>query len=198
MKVKKFDNIWTMGLILFGAFLIGFYIAKLFFPEWIIGVAETPQIVEIGNFIDSNIYVYHIFEIAWSTFIFSIYACACCRTKYLKAREILLIIMIEVALQLVFQYFSQYYFISNILFLIVCPLLISIIRGNFRFRVLVSLVVCFVVDCLSQILSLQIRDITLLANTINTATLIILTIDVVIWRALLYCYFNFTKEIKNG
>ena len=45
MKVKRFNNLWAMGLILFGAILVAFYLAKIFFPEFIVGVAEIPAIV---------------------------------------------------------------------------------------------------------------------------------------------------------
>ena len=54
MKVKKFNNLWAMGLILFGAILVAFYLAKIFFPEFIVGVAEIPAIVNFGNLIDGE------------------------------------------------------------------------------------------------------------------------------------------------
>ena len=37
MKVKRFNNLWAMGLILCGVLLIAFYVAKIFFPEFIVG-----------------------------------------------------------------------------------------------------------------------------------------------------------------
>lgn len=55
MKIKRFNNLWAMGLILFGAILVAFYLAKIFFPEFIVGVAEIPAIVNFGNLIDGNI-----------------------------------------------------------------------------------------------------------------------------------------------
>lgn len=51
MKVKRFNNLWAMGLILCGVLLIAFYVAKIFFPEFIIGIAETPRLVEIGTYL---------------------------------------------------------------------------------------------------------------------------------------------------
>ena len=45
MKIKKFNNLWAMGLILCGVLLVAFYVAKIFFPEFIVGVAEEPAIV---------------------------------------------------------------------------------------------------------------------------------------------------------
>ena len=48
MKVKKFNNLWAMGLILCGVLLVAFYLAKIFFPEFIVGVAEIPAIVNFA------------------------------------------------------------------------------------------------------------------------------------------------------
>lgn len=64
MKIKRFNNLWAMGLILFGAILVAFYLAKIFFPSFIIGIAETPRIVEIGTIIQSNKWYLHLFNIA--------------------------------------------------------------------------------------------------------------------------------------
>ena len=60
MKVKRFNNLWAMGLILFGAILVAFYLAKIFFPEFIIAIAEIPSIVNIGNYIDSHLWLYYL------------------------------------------------------------------------------------------------------------------------------------------
>jgi hypothetical protein len=66
MKVKRFKNLWAMGLILCGALLIAFYVAKIFFPEFIIGIAETPRIVKLGTIIQSNKWYLHLFNFAVS------------------------------------------------------------------------------------------------------------------------------------
>ena len=62
MKVKRFNNLWAMGLILCGVLLVAFYLAKIFFPEFIVGVAEIPAIVNFGNLIDGNIIFRNIFD----------------------------------------------------------------------------------------------------------------------------------------
>ena len=64
MKVKRFNNLWAMGLILFGAILIAFYIVKIFFPQFIVGVAEIPSIVAFGNYVDSHEWAKQLFNIA--------------------------------------------------------------------------------------------------------------------------------------
>ena len=60
MKVKRFENLWTMGLIIFGCLLAILYLLKLIVPEFVVGVAEIPQIVEFGNYVDSHDWAYYL------------------------------------------------------------------------------------------------------------------------------------------
>lgn len=43
MKIKRFDNIWIMGLILSGTILVVLYVVKLLFPSFIIETAQTKR-----------------------------------------------------------------------------------------------------------------------------------------------------------
>ena len=54
MKIKRFDNIWIMGLILSGTILVMLYVVKLLFPSFIIETAQNEKICLIGNYIDRN------------------------------------------------------------------------------------------------------------------------------------------------
>ena len=93
MKVKKFNNLWAMGLILFVAILIAFYLAKIFFPEFIVGVAEIPAIVNFGNLIDGNIIFKNIFDFLRNILITGIYFCACCRSSKLNLKTFLVVVV---------------------------------------------------------------------------------------------------------
>lgn len=54
MKIKRFDNIWIMGLILSGTILVVLYVVKLLFPSFIIETAQNEKICLIGNYIDTH------------------------------------------------------------------------------------------------------------------------------------------------
>lgn len=41
MKIKRFENVWIMGLILSGAILLFLYILKLIFPSFVIETAQN-------------------------------------------------------------------------------------------------------------------------------------------------------------
>ena len=198
MKIKKFDNIWTMGLILFFALLILFYVAKIIFPQFIVGVAEVPRIVTFGEWVDSHRWSYHLFELVWGILFYPLYICACCRMARLGLKDMGVMVLFLLFLVGISVFFPEYYFGVTTSCLVLCPFVICCMNGRLCKETFISLVFCFFVDNFSQILSMRIRDLTVMTTAVNTATFAILTIDVVIWRALLYCYFNKNKIKKEN
>ena len=73
-----------MGLLLCGIILVALYFTKLLFPKFIVGIAEIPSIVEIGNFIDSHKWLYCIVNGIISFFTMYLFTCACCKIKFLS------------------------------------------------------------------------------------------------------------------
>lgn len=193
MKVKKFNNLWAMGLILCGVLLVAFYVAKIFFAEFIVGVAEIPAIVNFGNFIDGNIVFRNIFDFLSNILITGIYFCACCRVSKLNLKAFLVLVCYALVLRLCSNFFTGLYSVFNLGGLVFCPLIICLLNNNANKDTFISTVICFSVDSITQVLSMIIRDITLIANTLNTATYTVLLIDMIIWRVLLYCYYNYKK-----
>ena len=98
MKIKKFKNIWTMGLILFSAILILFYVAKIFFPDFIIGVAEIPFIVNVGSYIDTHLWAFYLYSFIISFLTGYIYSCACCRKIKLSIKQVLILASVVISL----------------------------------------------------------------------------------------------------
>lgn len=194
MKVKRFNNLWTMGLILFGSLLVLFYIAKIFFPQFIIGVAEIPRIVQIGNYIDNHKWAYYIVYFALSYLGGYIFCCACCRTKRLNWKSNCILcafIIISYIIQVAFtDIFSAYNYVSFLIF----PFLSLFFNKRLSVKSLTSTIICYSVDIMAQSLSMAIRNVVIMTLHPNTATLTILMIDTWIWRMLLYCFFNNEKE----
>lgn len=183
-----------MGLILTGAILVLFYIAKIFFPEWIVGVAEIPNIVKFGNYVDSHKWAHHLYNFSFGYFIGYIYCGACCRNYRLGYKGHIAIFVSTLLLRIISTFANGFYNSINYLNLVFTPFMVCVLNKNTSKETFVSTIVCFSVDILSQVLSLGIRNISLMATSINSATFTILLIDVVIWRVLLYLYFNYKKE----
>lgn len=198
MKIKKFNNIWTMGLIIFGVILVGLYIIKLIFPDFIIGVAETPTIVEIGEYIDNNIWAYYLFNFITSFIILYFYCCACCRVKFLNGLDILFVIMAIALSYLIEICLPSFSFVYNNIMYIALPLVLVATHKTKDFGVFYSTATCFIVTSVAQVLSLYIRDISTLVSYPNSATYFILLIDAYIWNILLYCFYNFKRRNNDG
>jgi hypothetical protein len=198
MKVKRFNNLWTMGLIIFGALLVGFYVLKIVCPKFIVGVAEIPSIVNFGSYVDSHLWAYYLFNGITSYLIGYVYCCACCRVKSLKIFDcfiLLLLVAIPFALPFVLPILSLVY--NNILY-ILAPLVMSARSKSNTKNIFYSTTISFVVTSLAQVASLEIRGISTIISYPNTATYFVLLIDLYIWNFLLYFYFNWKGDNKNG
>ena len=121
MKVKRFNNLWTMGLILTGVILGVFYFAKICFPEWIIGVAETEELVKFGNFVQSNKFYLHIFNIVSGYIHTYILYCACTRKPFLSWKGNVVLISQLILLRVISEFYPLQYNVMNVTFLAVAP-----------------------------------------------------------------------------
>jgi len=193
MKVKKFDNKYIMGIILVVSFLVFLYTLKLIFPSFVVGVAEIEPIVKFGNFIDSNFITYQIYNFITTTYVMYFYTSACCRINKLDKLEIIVILISNVILTILGILFTNLYFIINLISLITVPVIIMLKNKTLSKSCIISLIVCFVIHNLSQILSLGIRDLSSMIVHNNSATFTILLLDVYIWEYLLYRIFGKEK-----
>lgn len=185
MKVKKFDNLWLMGIILCATILLGVYVVKVIFPEFVIEVAQIRTICEIGEFIDTHQWAYYLVTFCVSFFVYYIYCCACCQKKKLNFWENIGICVTIIALFLIQKYFPNQYTVINIISLIFLPFIYG---GNFK-----STCICFISTNLLQTITLEIRSLGLSVINFNYATFTVLMIDYYILLVLLYLLFNFKK-----
>ena len=198
MKIKRFKNLWTMGLILFGSILVFFYVAKLFFPQFIVGVAELPSIVRFGNFVDTHIWAYHLYNILVGFLSAHIISCASCRKKFLNWKESLVVLSFMIALRFISILIPTQYDAMNYVIMYLIPFVLCLIDKNVNSKTFISTSICFCVDIVSQVLSIQIRNLVPLSAKLNIATITILLIDGWIWRALLYFFFNNENTIERN
>lgn len=196
MKIKRFDNLWTMGLILCCGVLVFLYLVKLIFPEFVVGVAELPSIVSIGNYIDTHKWAYYVFYTITSFISGYFYCCASCRIKKFKLKHVFVVLSHILINFLIEAFLFEYYVFVNTLTTLLCPLIICYMEKFTSIKYFYSTIICFTIHTLSQVLSLEIRDIGAIVTSANSATYFILLIDLYFWQILLYNYYNF-KEAKN-
>ena len=187
-----------MGLLLMGGMLIIFYILKLVCPQFIVGVAEIPSVVKLGNFIDSHLWAYYLFDSFIGFLSAYIYCCACCRKSKLSIKGLIIVFCSIILLKLVVTFIPQQYNNINYVVFLITPFICCLADKNISKSTLMSIILCFSIDILSQVMSMLIRDITTMTIHLNSATFYILLIDAFIWRFLLYFYFNYkVREEKQ-
>lgn len=198
MKVKRFNNLWAMGLILCGVLLVAFYVAKIFFPEFIVGVAEIPSIIKFGDYVDNHKWAYYLFNLTIAILVYYFYCCACCRKKKLTYIELGIIIITNIVLFLIQEFIPEHYIYFNCVSLIFLPTIFCFINKKQEIKYMYSTLLCFSFQMIAPSLTLTIRDLYSLVSYPNSATFIILVIDVYIWLITLYNYYNYKEENKNG
>ena len=195
MKIKRFNNLWTMGLIIFGSLLAILYLAKIIFPSFVVGVAEMPSIVKFGTFVDSHWWSYHAFNFVISFITAYFYCCACCRKKKLNKKDVLTVIVGLLILILFELFLPQYYYGANMTILFALPTVMIYLAKQTEIKYLYSTFITFSVHFLAQMLSAEIRDISNMISYPNSATFFVLLIDGFIWLVLLYNYFNYKERV---
>lgn len=186
MKVKRFNNLWLMGLILSAIILGAIYILKIFLPQFVIEVAHIPSITAIGHYIDNNKWAWYCASILLSFLNYYLICCASCAKKKLNKKECLMIIVTILFLLVTKELLPNQYTVFNFISLIALP---YFIRAKFGNTLLI-----FSSTNLLQSMVLEIRNIGTMIIDYNYATLMILTIDVYILSFLYYFYFNYKKE----
>lgn len=186
MKVKKFNNLWTMGIILMGAMLLFVFALKFISPELVIEIAHIESIVKIGRYIDTHKWAWYIASFLLSYFVYYLLCCACCSKPKLNLKENAIIILTIIILYLIKDFLPTYYMTINYISIILLP---CIMKGSFA-----KTVMYFTITNLMQIITLEIRNLSIMIIDFNYATLLILMIDYYISLVLLYFAFNYKKR----
>lgn len=185
MKIKRFKNLWTMGLILSASILGLVYLLKIFFPEFVIEVAHTESIVTIGRYIDTHKWAWYLVSLAISFATCYLTCCASCKKKCLTNTETIILIATIVLIYLAREFTPSIYTTLNYCSMITLPL---IFKGDFK-----ATVICFCSVNFLQAITLEVRNINTMIADFNVATGLILLIDVYILQVLLYFLFNFKE-----
>ena len=163
MRIKRFNNIWTMGLIICSALLVGFYVVKMVCPQFIVGVAELPKVDQLGQFIDGNFWAFQVYQFLLGFFGCYILFCACCRENKLNWLESGIAASYAVINPLLQMFLptiaTQFNYVSLVLF----PFIILLLKKKLNKDTFISTIICFSVDIMSQALSIAIRDVVILS-----------------------------------
>ena len=104
MKIKRFKNLWLMGLIMSGAILGAIYLLKIFMPQFVINVAHIDSIVNIGHYIDTHKWAWYLASFILSFITYYLVCCASCKVKKLNVKQILIVVVAVLLLFIVKEF----------------------------------------------------------------------------------------------
>jgi hypothetical protein len=175
-----------MGLVLSAVILGAIYLLKIFLPQFVIEVAHSESIVNIGRYIDTHKWAWYLASFILSFISYYLMCGACCRKRVLNYKETLLIVFIVLFLYIIKEFLPNQFTALNFSFMLIGPL---VMHGDFKITT-----VHFVLMNLLQTITLEIRGLQFMISDFNYATLIVLMIDVYILEALIYFYYNYKTE----
>lgn len=170
-------------------FLVGLYILKIFFPQEFIMVIENQHLIDIGNFIDNNIWLYEICCIITSFITYWLYFCAVLRKWKLNLQEILITFIVIITTHIVYEFDVVVSSCLSVISMILIPLYF---KSKYS-----DVAIVFSIHYLSQSLSISIRSLPSLLTNVNFINMFLMTIECYFWLLLFYLYFNFKKESIN-
>lgn len=184
MNKKVFKTMIALVVI----FLVGMYILKIFFPQEFVMAIQNDKIIEIGNYIDTNKWLYYPFCILTSFITYYLFTCATTRQWKLKWWQCLLILgVIGASIGLEFVDINLCTALSYTSFVFV-----PVICGA-RAK---ELGVCYTIHIFSQTLTVSIRNLPMYIQYYNTLFAICLTFEMYLWLVLFYLFYNYKKEVK--
>ena len=182
MNKKVFISMLVLSI----SFLIGLYVLKIFFPQEFVMSIENDRLVEIGTFIDNHLWLYYICCGITAFITYWLFMCACKRKLYLKIKEILIIIAFILIIRLVGFYDENIATHLSITSFFLIPLIC-------KFDLKIATII-YLIHGLSQVLSLQIRNLPMYLTNINFITGLLMTIECYFWLLLFYIIYNYKRK----
>lgn len=181
-------KVFVSMLALCVSFLAGCYFLKIFFPQEFVMAISNEKIVAIGNYIDSHQWLYYLCCGLTAFVTYYLYCGACSERLLLKWYEILEIIGVIVLVRVVSLFdnnvatgiqFASFMFLPYQM------------KGKFR-----NAAIVYTTHCLSQNLSLSIRNLPMYLTKTNFATMFVFGIESYLWLSLFFVIYNYkAKEI---
>lgn len=182
MNKKVFVSMLTLCVV----FLVGLYIAKIFFPQEFMMSIQNERIIKVGTFIDNHKWLYYICCAITAFITYYLYCCASSGRLKLKWFEIIEIFAVIIAIRLISFYDDNIATGIETCSFWFLPLLL---KGKMK-----NTSIAFTIHGMSQVMSLSIRSLPMYLHSINFATMFCFGVESYLWLILTMIIFNYKKE----
>lgn len=184
-------KVFISMLVLTISFLVGLYVAKIFFPQEFVMSIQNENLIKIGAYIDNHKWLYYLCTGVTAFITYWLYCCACKGKWYLNWKEVLVIIAFIVVVR--FMGFVDYNVRSHISIssFFIIPLIFK--------HDLKRATIIYTVHGFAQVLSLVIRDLPMYLRNVSFLVTTFMLIECYFWLLLFYIIYNYNNkgEIKN-
>lgn len=186
-------KVFISMLVLTMVFLVGLYVAKIFFPAEFMMSIQSENAIKLGSFIDNRQWLFYIFLGITAFITYWLFLCACSHRYFLKWYECLYIVATVIVNRLVYLYVDANA-LTTAISMASFWFLPALTKGKTKTTAIV-----FTVHILAQALSLNIRSLPMYLTTVNSITTFCLGFESYLWLILFYIIFNYNKkENKNN
>lgn len=172
------------------AFLLAYALLKTVWADKFAIVISNENIIRIGAYIDSHIWLQQIVHFIFTCLTYNFYLCACCKKWHLSIKEYILTLIAIIPNQVITFYFPL---IGSSLAFVIMFGLPYFLKSNYK-----DVVIIFTAHTIGQLLISVIRSKDIIYIDNNTLTMLVMGIDQYIWLILYYLYSNIYKESIMG
>lgn len=187
-------KVFISMLVLTISFLVGLYVAKIFFPQDFIMSVSNERLVMIGNFIDSHKILSFGIGIIMGCVVDYLYFGAVCRKIKLNFKLIIIIVIYNITYNSLYTFLPAEILVEHSSLFVVASTCYMIMTPIFFTKELLPLSITYCINSLSQLLSLGIRDLGMLLTTANFITMFLMTAETYLWLVLCLIIFNYKKK----
>lgn len=187
-------KVWTAMLVLTVVFLGFLYVAKIFFPQEFVMCIEDERLIQIGSFIDNHKWASYVVGALVGCIFDYFYFGAITRKLKIDYKLIVCIIIYNLSYNALFTFIPKEHILQyNSLFMILSNCYMILLPCLFS-KELLPLSITYTINSIAQLLSLEIRGISLLMTNANSITMLLMVLEAYLWVVLCFIVFNYKKE----
>lgn len=179
-------KVFISMLVLTISFLVGLYVAKIFFPQEFMMSIQNENLIKIGAYIDNHKWLYYLCAGITSFITYWLFMCACKGKLYLNWKEVLIIIAFIVVIRITGLHEPEIRTHLSIVSFFLIPL---ICKFDLKRATLI-----YAIHGLAQVLSLRIRSLPMYLLSIDFMTVLMIGLESYFWLLLFYIIFNYNKK----
>ena len=191
-------RVYKVMLALVLTFIAGIYVLKVFFPNDFMLVIENQKLVHAGQVIDNTPVLDYLCSFLIAYIFDYLYFGAVCQKKKLGIRLSLIITLYNAFFVAFYRLAPAATVVKHANLLLALSNCYMILIPMFFTKHIKGLSVTYTINSIAQLLTLNIRNLSLLLTNANFITTTLMSIECFFWMLVCYMLFTRKEEKTNG